>query len=167
LKSEEPYFFGGFLVLVVVPFSIMVMRSRLVMSSDETRRHLTISMMANTMPDPSVFPTLNWRDPESYQHSNRLIAGRLSLTDEGMEWSPARRVFPTEFRRPFITGEMKIPWNWIERITIGRDANVLVPIGGYMTIELSDSRGCIDGRYLGSRPMLTKALQATPLGREK
>src|ERR1035437_10993159 len=51
LKSEEPYFFGGFLVLVVVPFSIMVMRSRLVMSSDETRRHLTISMMANTMPD--------------------------------------------------------------------------------------------------------------------
>ena len=161
------YIFGGFLVFFIVPFSIMVMRSRLVMSSAETRRRLMISMKANTMPDPSAFSTLHWRDPESYQYSNRLIAGHLSLTNEGLEWTPGRRVLPAALRRLFITGEMKIPWNWIERITIGRDANVLVPIGGYLTIELSDSRGCIDGRYLGSRPMLTKALQATPLGREK
>lgn len=159
-------FTGALLALVVFPFSVMVMRSRLTMHSEDKRRPLTMSIRANTLPDPSVFPDLHWRDPRNIQRSIRLISGHLSLEEEGIVWTPSRPVLPRTIRTPFIDGEMRVPWSLIETITIGREAKMLLPIGGYATIELSNMRGSIEGRYLGSRPLFTKALKATPLGGE-
>ena len=158
---------GAFLVLFVLPFSVMVLRSRLTMDTRDTGRRLLLSIRANTLPDTNIFPNLHWRDTRSIEYSGRLMSGHLSLETGGMLWTPSRPFLPRIIRTTFISGEMSIPWSWIESIAIGREARMLLPIGGYVTIELSDDRGSIEGRYLGSRPLFTKALQGTPLGGER
>jgi hypothetical protein len=150
-------------IVVVVGFTLFVgsTYSQIRCRGGEFRGQLLVSWRDDSIPGTDVFPRIERveRSRRSQLGRQGLSGGKLTIRSDGLVWHGGSLATPSQVTK----GQFFIPWVDISNIDIGDVPMKLRVLGGAINIQLAQSRGSLEGQFLGSHRRIVEVLLKTPL----
>jgi hypothetical protein len=115
-----------------------------------------VSFQETSLSDPDLFPQIERRRALGGVGRKGLSGGICEMDHHGLSWT-SRPWFTPQAR---INGSFRLPWSVIVSGGAYRLPFRIPGLGGAVSLVLADSRGTLDGEFIGSIEELNNAIQA-------